>query len=464
MQSQIILKSTKKGLKSPLSMIIYGITLSVGGMYYGISVALFNNFAEQFFKKVFNITDPSELKKIESDLAFYFFLGCFLCALFASFLYENIGRLYTYYFIIFLEILNSFLLIFENLDLIIYSRIIAGFCGCFWMFLSHLMIKENVDEKYRSIVANSFFIFLTTGQTLSYALGSSLFLDYWRVVMFLPVFIELPRLFIVIFCFRFKSPVYLYHIIKDEDKKKSAIEKNYEIFYEPETAIIKTELFLADQKKIKKKNNKKIHFLDLFKRKYRKQFFLSCFINFLTQITGINVLTVFSTEIYKDLKLPNPELLTFIMSFFYIIGGIFITSLGNKIGKKKPILIALFLEGVSWSIVIIGYLTNLGYLVVFGSYSFIFFFSIFGGIQYSYIVSFVAPIGISFASIFKWSITILLLKYILGFIDHFGILSAFVFFCIVSFLGFFGMFFLAVDTDGKSDSEILKEFYKEKDN
>ena len=452
---------TKKGLKSKTSMIIYGITVSLGGTYYGISAVLFNNFAEHFFSKIFEIKDPKKLKQIESDLAFYFFLGCFLCCLLASFLYENIGRLNSFYLIIILEIINSILFNVKIIEVIIYSRILNGFCGCFWMFLSHLIIKECVDKKYRSVIANSFYIFMTVGQSLAYFFSFEWFLDYWRIIMFLPVFIEIPRLFVMIFFFKFKSPIFLYHKFKDNERKIK-IQKNYEIFYKRETAILMTQELISDQQKIKnQKTKKKTTFFDLFKKKYRKQLFLSFLINFLTQITGINVLCVFSTEIFKNLKLPNPELLTFIMSFFSLFAAIFITLFGNKIGKRKPILISLFFQGISWLFVIISYLFDLGFLIVISIYSFILFFSIFIGLQYSYIVSFLPSIGVSFSSIFKWGITIFLLKYVLGIIDLFGLFFVFSFFFVWSFIGFLGFWVLAVDTEGKSDSEILKAFFKE---
>ena len=451
----------KKGLKSKIRMIFYGINLSLGGSYYGITCGLFNNLAEKFFNENFNIKNVTELKKIESDLAFYFFIGCFLCALLGSFLYENIGRLKSYYFIIFLEILSSIFLNINILNLIFFARLIQGFCACFWMFLSHLMIKECVDIKFRAFIANSFLIFMTLGQNLIFFLGSPQFFSYWRVIMFLPIFIEFPRLLIMFFYFKKRSPVFLYKKIKNENDRKIIIQKNYEIFYENHTANEMTIKFLEEQKKIEKGKTEKIKFIDLFKIKYRKQFLLSILINFLTQITGINVLNVFSTEIFKELKLSNPETLTYIMSFFGIISAIFITIFGKKIGKKKPIIISILLVAISWGIVIIGYNIKEGALCVFGIYCFMFFFNIYIGIQYSYLVSFLPSIGLSFSSVFKWSITIFLLKYILVIIDAVGIEAVFVFFFVMSFLGFFGLYFFVVDTDGKTDSEILKEFYNE---
>ena len=302
---------------------LYGVVLSSGGLYYGLTVGMFNNFSEPFITEILDISEIKTQKKMESNLAFIYFIGCLIAAITGSFIYEKLGRLGAFYLSVFLEILASCFLCVNNIFLIYFGRFITGYFGCFWMFLSHLMINEMIDKKFRPVIANSFYIFITIGMILSFSIGTEEILDWYQFYFFLPIFFEIPRVLLISCYFYMESPVFLYNKYRQQNNLNKIIKKNYKSFYPKEIARTKTSEFLDQRKNMKTQSKKKVKLSDLFKKNYKKQLKFGIFINMMTQLTGINILTVFSNQIFKNLKTENPEFLTTIMAFFYLFSAIF---------------------------------------------------------------------------------------------------------------------------------------------
>ena len=443
-------------------IIIYGLILSSGGLYYGLTVGMFNNFFFPFIENVLQITDPDLQIEINSNFAFIYFIGCLSAALTSSLIYEKMGRLKAFYLAILFEVIGSFCLIIKSVNIIYLGRFINGYFGCFWMFLSHLMIKEMIDKKYRVTIANSFYVFITIGMILSFSIGTEDVLDYYQFYLCLPIFFEIPRALILACFFCMESPVFLYYKYRNHHSIKELIKKNYKIFYNDALSEIKTADFIAQKKAMEIFSKKKVKLSDMFTKNHRKQLSFGIFINMMTQLTGINVLTVFSNEIFKSIESKKPEFLTSIMAFFYFFGAIFITLFGSKIGKRKPILKSFIFQGISWFLVILGYLFKIRFLTIFSIYSFCFFFTIFAGIHFSYLVAILPPIALSFASILKWCIVIFLLKYILFIIESIGLIWIFLFFMLMSFLGAFIFWGFSIKIKNKTESEIFEEFKNKK--
>ena len=77
----------ENNLKSNFSHITYGIIISLGGLYFGFSLGMFNNFLKPYLIKIHSITNSEKQKEIGSNIGFFFFLGCLFSSLFASLIY-----------------------------------------------------------------------------------------------------------------------------------------------------------------------------------------------------------------------------------------------------------------------------------------------------------------------------------------------------------------------------------------
>ena len=72
-------------------------------------------------------------------------------------------------------------------------------------------------------------------------------------------------------------------------------------FYTKESAEKFTQDFIAEKQRISlSSKDNKVTFRTLFGPKYRKQFSLGCVLNFLQQMTGINFMLFFSTQLFDE--------------------------------------------------------------------------------------------------------------------------------------------------------------------
>ena len=442
--------------KSKLSFIIYGLVLSSGGFSYGFNNSFYNNFYTKFISEIYKITDQKRQTEILTNLTYTFFIGGLISSLIAFYIYENIGRLKAFYYLIFLNILVCIINNIYNVNTLYIGRILSGYIGCFWMFLSHLMIKEIVYEEIRAVIANSFFLFLILGTNFAFFISSAENVFYWRFIMFSQLIIEIPRLLLIILFFRIKSPIYLYKKYFGNLDLQNIISKNYQVFYTVPNSNKLAKKFITERSNKKKKE---IKIKDLLSKKYRTEFFFGIFINILVQITGILCLSIFSTKIFTINKIPNPEFVTKLMGIIYLISGIFSTIIANKIGKRKPLFYSLSFQSISWMIFLLGIYYQINFFVILGSYVFIFFYTIFSSIQFSYLVDFLPAKGLSLSSTFKWIVNIILVKYLLYFVEYFGIFAVFFGFMIICIISSIIFYFFSLAIMKKKETEIIEKMY-----
>ena len=50
---------------------------------------------------------------------------------------------------------------------------------------------------------------------------------------------------------------------------------------------------------------------------------------------------LFSSTIFEDVGLSNPEVFTLIMGFFALLGALYVIFFGNKLGRVKSFIIGL---------------------------------------------------------------------------------------------------------------------------
>ena len=464
-EKEILEKNIYKNLIKPKSeqkMIIYGLILSTAGINYGYTVNMFNNLFEPFIEEIHNIFNKDNQININSNLMFFFLLGGLISSLTASYLYVNFGRLKCHIFLNIFSIIISGILCFPNLYIIYICRFFQGYIGAFWIYLSLVMIKEIIFKRYIIFFSNSFYLFLTLGEIFAFGISTKSNIFIWQFIMFFPAIIEFIRLVIVIFFFKIKSPNYLFFKKSKNKNIRNILISNYKKFYSSKGSKILTDKFITYQKKKEEINkNVQITFKILFKKQYRRQFFFGLFLNFIYPLTGI-VYTAYSTTIFIKLNIKNPELLTFILGFVDLSSGIFITIFGKKIGKRNPILISLFFQIIGNTFFILGFFYEIQILCILGFYLFCFFFAIFAGLLYPYLVDILPSVAISYACILRWFLDLLLSKYILQLIEKIGILivfAIFVFFNILAIVVFYGF---SIKTENKTSLQILEEFKHKK--
>ncbi len=213
-------------------------------------------------------------------------------------LYEKMGRYRTTIILLVVDILVSFLYAFKGIGLIYFLRFVSGYAACSWSLVAPLMIKENLPQSYKNIYGSSFGIFLTLGVLISFISGNENTVDHWRLVFMLPLLIELPKFILFVSIFKMRSPNYLYNIYSnDMVKTEEILEKNYSYLYDKEASKEHAFAFIKEKERLS--GEKKVGFKELVSKYYRIQFGLVITLNILNQMTGINFLILYSSNIFE---------------------------------------------------------------------------------------------------------------------------------------------------------------------
>lgn len=197
-------------VKSPLYSILFALSLSSNGFFFGFNIGLLNTFGKFFLESVFNITDTEVQDNIKTTMNFLFVLGGFVACFFSSAIYEALGRYKALLIFLTLNILFTLLALTKNLYLVYAFRFLCGFNGVFWTILAPLYIKEVTPPKYRKFIDNTFYIFLTGAILLAYTFKDDFARNYWYIIVLIPVIIDLPKILLHLFIFRQESPESLF--------------------------------------------------------------------------------------------------------------------------------------------------------------------------------------------------------------------------------------------------------------
>ena len=451
----------KDGLKSQAKTVLYGFMLSFSAWYFGYQVGMFNSFFDPFIETVYGITDKAVKEEIDGNIQFFYLFGGLCSCFFTAWVYERIGRYKTTLLLLLFEITTILYSLQVSLQVLYLARFFHGYLTVSWTFVGPLMIKEIVPEQYRKVFGLTFYIFLTLGLLTSFGFGFDSAGLYWKQVFTLPLYFDIPKFLMFLFCFKIESPQWLYANIQDLNLRRMAIENSYKTLYIDEKAKEMTDQLITSLSS--NQNNKQIQFSDLFTSDYRLQFIIGLVLNFLSQMTGINFLVFYSKEIFVELGLTNSSVLTFGLGIVNFLGALVVTVFNKKIKKKKGLIYGLAFQCLAYYLFLIGYTLNLAYTAVFGIYLFMFSFAIsLGGIFFPYLIDIVPPIGIGIVSAVQWTLSTLIGKFAMSIVNKFGIFYVFFCFMWISAIGSIFMAGYGIHTENKSDNEIKEEFKNKK--
>jgi MFS family permease len=445
-------------LQSPFKMTLYAHSLCFMGFVIGYQFGTFNTFFSPFADSILKITDPEERSLIASNLNFSLLLGVFLNSFIGGNLIESFGRYKILLYTTFATCLAGVIYMVPNIYTMYLARFILGICGGFGMNLSQIIYKEILPYEMGNKMGNMFYIYHTLGIMIPFAFGSPVAAEYWRLIFFLPMLVEIPKLILYMTVLKYESPNW---IVKNSENPEMAILKQFADIYNYDYANTKAAKFLEAYHADQAKSVNVVTFRSLFSKNYIRPFFLCIFVCVSNQTCGIAYLVYYSRSIYEAIGFQNTTVLTFFMGFMNFSAGIFITTFSARISKRQNLYIGATCAGLSYFIMLLGMIYHVPLLVIIGSYCFVFFFGMgLGGSMFPYLADAVPPIGLSYASSFVWLLNCVNAKFGLAIINSMEISSLFYIFMMLTLLAGLVISLFSVETRNKSTEEIQRDFLK----
>ena len=354
-----------------------------------------------------------------------------------------------------------------HISVFILFRFIGGLAIGGASVLCPVYISEISPPKHRGVLAGTFQLAIVTGILLS-LISNYLLLNIgdqnWRWMLFSGAF-PAVAFFLMLLVIR-TSPRWLVKMGRIAEAKK-----NIEDLSSHEIDTEQTILDIQESINIENAGTR----INLFKKPYKKIIFIGIFVGIINQLTGIGVVFYYSSQIFSiaGFSTDNSMAQSVILGITNLVFTLLAMSIIDKVGRKK-----LLLAGQAGMMVVLGLfgfglLTGyiVGYWLVALLVAYIAFFAASQGVVVWVLLSEMFPNiirarGASMGSFANWVVSASLnffFPVVIGFFgttqaaQQLGMSYAFIFFAVVTFIGFIYLKKYIIETKGKTLEQIEKE-------
>ena len=438
------------------------IAAALGGLLFGYDTVIING-AMLDLVKYFQLTPAIQGWTVSSAL-----VGC----IFGTILIGKLGDKYGSKLL--LQILAIMFLassigcgVANKISVFIIFRFIGGLAIGSASVLCPVYISEISPPKHRGVLASTFQLAIVVGILLS-LISNYLLLNIgdhnWRWMLFSGA-IPAVAFFLMLLAIR-KSPRWLVKMGRIEEAKKNIEELS--------SHEIDTEQTIRDiQESIITENTGAR--INLFKKPYRKIIFIGIFVGIFNQLTGIGVVFYYSSQIFSIAGFSNGSSMaqSVILGVTNLIFTLIAMAIIDKVGRKKLLLFGQMGMMIVLGLFGYGLLSGniVGYWLVALLVAYIAFFAASQGVVIWVLLSEMFPNiirarGASMGSFANWVVSAslnFLFPIVIGFFGttqvakQLGMSYAFIFFAVVTFIGFIYLKKYIIETKGKTLEQIEKE-------
>ena len=256
-----------------------------------------------------------------------------------------------------------------------------------------------------------------------------------------------------------ESPNYYYeHFAENPPKLKEKVLKFARAVYTEEDALKYTQEFIAEKTRMAEKAKiSKVTLMALIGPKDRKRFILASLLNFLQQMSGINFMMFFSTQLFDEISGNGPEM-TMVLSFGIFTGAVLSVLVINK-GRKPGMLYPTLLTALSLFALIFTISYEIGWLAMISMFLYVLGFGVgYAAIFTVYVVEILPALGAGLTFGVQWitAAGLGLLGPVL--LDLVAVEVVVAVFCVFSFVGCWVMWVFCEETAGRSEEEIERAF------
>ena len=401
-------KKTVYAHRSKFLNITRMLTLVLSNFYFGYFIMIGGVLSPALTELVYEIPEDDR-NQVAGNFGFFLAVGCIFSSMLSGVLTRYIGRVKLIIVLEICRIICCLIYRIEDLNVFYSMRFASGFLGGLGLGLVPLIVNEMIPTDltgYGGSLSFTLIAFgLFIGSLQSTFLGGKEGLEeHWKNVLTWPIILSVIVIILVLLTmFGMESPNYYYERYAGKsDVLKEKVLAYARRFYTESSADQFTNDFIAEKKRIREASKgKSITFKSLFGPKYRKQFALGCSLNILQQLTGINFLMFFATQLFDEIS-GNGATMTLVFGVGLFIGAscsILVINRGRKPGMLYSTMVLVF----SLIILAVGINLEIAFVAGIGMFLYVWSFCLgFASIFSVYVVEILPPLGSGLAFSSQW--------------------------------------------------------------
>ena len=450
--------------------------ISLGSFAFGYYLVITNVLAKPLTKGVYGMNKDDQ-KTYTGYFGSLFSLGAMVSVALSGYLTKSIGRVKLCLVTDIACILHALAYSIESIPVLLLMRFFSGFIGGVALVVNPIISKELFPPQIAPLGGTMSFTVICTFLVVA-ALTNPIFggeeglTKHYRIVLLLPAFLNLLRIgFVAALLLGHETPNYYFERNWPRVKLAKTLLKTMRLFYTEEDAkeVTKQKLKVNDElQRMLAKNRKKgnsakqgtsvnVGLRALFTRRYRKQFLVACLLNACQQLTGINVIGFFSTQIFDDIN-GSGGAITVIITF-----GMFSSAVLSNVvvyfGRKICLVISSIWSGIMYLVIIYGISVKSIAILAPSCYIYVLFYSFgLGSILAVFLSELIPPVGVGISVIFRWLTAAILSLLAPVMMKAIGVSwMFFIFFVLCMITGVF-IQLTCVETKGKTQQEIINYY------
>lgn len=444
---------------------LLALTLSSGGFFFGYYIGILNPIGDLMLKQVYNKTEKSEMDSLNGLMNNLFSLGALAGVILAGFIADKFGRRAGLYFGDIMALLSVALYYLQTIPTLLSARFASGCTSGLYVSMAAIVISELVPNKVAGFSNAAGYSVLTLAILLSYLVpfffDESTLVNHCRLFLIFPVFIPIYKLIMTPMLLTTETPKFIFSNEPDANRAKEKITEAYANIYAAESldAVVEESINSLE----KQSSEGKPDLMAMFSPRYRARLISGCFVSFAQQVSGINFLIFYSTQLFEASGKDTARNMTAVIGASNFFGSFIALFAISRFGRKFNIVWGSLFQGIGFLLLFIGFKGDIFIVEAIAVVIYVVFFAVgLGGTQMAYISEILPPAGVSLAGVVQWVLTAAVAQSLLPLMTAFGPVTMILFFTSACFVFFFSLDFLLIETKDKSSDQIARDFENKK--
>jgi MFS family permease len=428
-----IIFTVMNGLKikdpSRFNIILYSLALSGFGIGYGVGIM--NSLAEPVLALYFKLT-PEERVGAIGNLNFFYPMGAVIGMIFAGKLISTFGRRKANLILDVGVIISLIVVVFGSLSALYISRFLFGITSSLYSVVAGLTMVECFPTDKASIGNMGLYVSITSFLLLVFVqqtiFDTETLVNHWRLFMSYPAILAVVRLYLLNQHLDFESPVQIVSKFSQDPNLKSILKENLTKLYEDDEALDQKLNELVTKAKCESGAKEATLQEFLTHPMYRKAMISSLIVAASQNMTGINFLVFFSTQLFDSIS-GNGKMISVVFGVGNLAGGLLGVYVVNRFTRKWLLEKGAIAQGISMWLMVIGIATGVYFHLSFCVLLYVFTYALGLGATMALYLNEVPPaVGAGFATSVAWATAALVGKICPIGVYYFGSTAVLIFF------------------------------------
>jgi len=389
--------------RDPNKNMIIAATLALSGYGIGYYVSIMNSMGTPLLVGVYHLNEEERLSAL-GNLTFLFPVGAMIGVLLCGKIMDYYGRKFLVTYIDLAAIFVIAIHLIENLYILLIARFLMGFVSTLYALPATIMMVECLPRKVSAlgnIIVYSVVTFSLLGTFIQQLLFSyDTLVKHWRVFLCYPAIIAAVRFTVLYLYLDFESPNWLILKKAGDPSLRTAVKDSLRSIYVEDGLDAKVDEIMREKEAAGA--TKEVTYSDIFTQKYRSALISALIIMIGQQVSGINFLVFFSTELFDRIS-GNGKTISFIFGLGNFLGSFVCMYFINKYSRLSLLKYGVLIQGLSLILIPVGIVLRMYFILPLFILTYILSYAVgMGATCGLYCNEILPPVAVGFVNAMNW--------------------------------------------------------------